>query len=46
MCLKIWFAEINTHLIGKNTLLYEIRDILSSTFSETLKEELLNTQTG
>jgi len=42
MCLKIWFAEINTHLIGKNTLLYEIRDILSSTFSETLKEELLN----
>ena len=42
MCLKIWFAEINTHLVGKNTLLYEIRDILSSIFSETLKEELLN----
>ena len=42
MCLKIWFAEINTHLIGKNTLLHEIKEILSSTFSETLKENLLN----
>ena len=42
MCLKIWFAEINTHLIGKNTLLYEIKEILSSIFSETLKENLLN----
>ena len=42
MCLKIWFAEINTHLIGKNTLLYEIKEILSSIFSETIKEELLN----
>ena len=28
MCLKIWFATINTHLIGQNTLLYEIREIL------------------
>ena len=42
MCIRIWFAEINTHLIGKNTLLYEIKEILSSIFSETLKEELLN----
>ena len=42
MCLKIWFAEINTHLIGKNTLLREIKEILSSTFSETLKDNLLN----
>ena len=42
MCLKIWFSEINTHLIGKNTLLFEIKEILSSIFSETLKENLLN----
>ena len=42
MCLKIWFAEINTHLIGKNTLLHEIKEILSSTFSETLKDNFLN----
>ena len=42
MCLKIWFAEINTHLIGKNTLLFEIKEILSTIFSETLKENLLN----
>ena len=42
MCLKIWFAEINMHLIGKNTLLFEIKEILSSIFSETLKENLLN----
>ena len=42
MCLRIWFAEINTHLIGKNTLLYEISEILTSIYSETLKEELLN----
>ena len=42
MCIRIWFAEINTHLIGKNTLLYEIKEILSSIFSVTLKEELLN----
>ena len=41
MCLKIWFATINTHLIGQNTLLYEIREILSAVFSETLKSELL-----
>ena len=41
MCLKIWFATINTHLIGQNTLLYEIREILSAVFSETLKRELL-----
>ena len=27
MCIRIWFAEINTHLIGKNTLLYEIKEI-------------------
>ena len=40
MCLKIWFATINTHLIGQNTLLYEIREILSAVFSETLKSEL------
>ena len=40
MCLKIWFSEINTHLIGKNTLLFEIKEILSSIFSETLKENL------
>ena len=42
MCLKIWFAEINTHLIGKNTLLFKIKEILSTIFSETLKENLLN----
>ena len=42
MCLRIWFAELNTHLIGKNTLLYEISEILSSIYSETLKEQLLN----
>ena len=42
MCLRIWFAEVNTHLIGKNTLLYEISEILSSIYSETLKEQLLN----
>ena len=41
MCLKIWFVTINTHLIDQNTLLYEIREILSAVFSETLKSELL-----
>ena len=40
MCIKIWFAELNTHLIGKNTLLYEIREILTTLYSETLKEQL------
>ena len=42
MCLKIWFTEINTHILGQNTLLYEINSIISSVFSENLKEELLN----
>ena len=41
MCLKIWFAELNTHLIGKNTLLYEIKEIISSVYSETLKKQLV-----
>ena len=39
MCLKIWFATINTHLIGQNTLLYEIREILSAVFFGKLKED-------
>ena len=40
MCIKIWFTELNTHLIGKYTLLYEIREILTTLYSETLKEQL------
>ena len=42
MCLKVWFKEINTHLLGDNTILYEINKIISSLFSENMKEELLN----
>lgn len=42
MCLKIWFKELNTHLIGDNTLLYEINNIISSAFSENLREDLFN----
>ena len=42
MCIRIWFAEANTHLIGKNTLFSKIKDKLASIFSNNLKEELFN----
>ena len=42
MCLRIWFTEANTHLIGKNTLLSKISKQLVSIFSTNLKEELFN----
>ncbi len=42
MCIRIWFAEANTHLIGQNTLLSQIKDKLASIFSKNLKEELYN----
>lgn len=42
MCMRIWFSEANTYLIGKNTLLEKIRKNISSVFSCNLKEELFN----
>ena len=42
MCIRIWFTEANTHLIGKNSLLSKIKDKLASIFSNNLKEELFN----
>ena len=42
MCLKIWFAEANTHLIGEYTLLSKIKDKICSIFSNNIKEELFN----
>ena len=42
MCIRIWFTEANTHLIGQNTLLSQIKDKLASIFSKNLKEELYN----
>ena len=42
MCIRIWFTEANTHLIGKNTLFSKIKDKLASIFSNNLKEELFN----
>ena len=42
MCIKIWFSEANTYLIGKNTLLEKIRKNVTSVFSYNLKEELFN----
>ena len=40
MCIRIWFVEANTHLIGENTLLSKIKDKICSIFSSNLKEEL------
>ena len=42
MCIRIWFEEANTYLIGKNTLLSEISNKLTSIFSRNLEEELFN----
>ena len=42
MCIRIWFEEANTLLIGKNSLLSEIRNKLTSMFATNLKEELFN----
>ena len=42
MCIRIWFSEANTYLIGKNTLLEKIRKNITSVFSCNLKEELFN----
>ena len=42
MSIRIWFEEANTHLIGKNTLLSEINNKLTSIFALNLKEELFN----
>ena len=42
MCIRIWFEEANTLLIGKNSLLSEIRNKLTSIFATNLKEELFN----
>ena len=40
MCIRIWFTEANTHLIGPKTLLSEIKEKLASLFSNNIKEEL------
>jgi hypothetical protein len=40
MCIRIWFTEANTHLIGEKTLLSEIKEKLASLFSNNIKEEL------
>ncbi len=40
MCLRIWFTEINTQLIGKNSLLSTINKKIVSIFSVNIKEEL------
>lgn len=42
MCIRIWFTEANTHLIGENTLLSKIKDKICSIFSNNLKEELFS----
>ena len=42
MCLRIWFSEINTHLIGQNTLLSKISKILLNIFDNNLKEDLFD----
>ena len=42
MCMRIWFSEANTHLIGKNTIIEKIRKNISSVFSCNLQEELFN----
>jgi hypothetical protein len=42
MCLRIWFSEVNTHLIGNNTLLSTISKQLVSIFSININEELFN----
>ena len=42
MCIRIWFREANTHLIGEKTLLAQIKDKLASIFSNNIKEELYN----
>ena len=42
MCIRIWFTEANTHLIGKNSLFSKMKDKLASIFSNNLKEELFN----
>ena len=41
MCIRIWFTEANTFLIGKSTLLSTIKNKLSSIFENNLKDELL-----
>ena len=42
MCIRIWFAEANTHLIGDKTLFNEIKDKICSIFSNNLDENLLS----
>lgn len=42
MCLRIWFTEANTLLVGEKTLLTQIKEKLTSLFSNNIKEELYN----
>lgn len=42
MCIRIWFSEANTYLIGNNTLLGKIKNNITSVFSSNIKDELFN----
>ena len=42
MCIRIWFTEANTLLIGEKSILSQIKDKLASLFKNNIKEELYN----